>query len=401
MKRKSSFLIILLFIAVLLVASWKFLPGLFAGDDNAQEIIDKATSPLDEKSVAKAYEGYSDLLIEDSFPWMAEARLSSQNRKFSELGIEHEQFGDAISTAYKATHTDKEASIKEFYQELLANPVFLYSACQWGIETEIPEVNKTFGELNPWMKEFIKITEEDPSGMNHWVTRLGDDTLHVTDEYKVYAAAAKHLFENFDNEGFQDVSSNCHWARNQAMKPGEVRPEVMTYQDNLPWLVLVLRTKDGVGHIAVGSNECDKRLGKLEVPKPQEPEKPEVPKTPETPSVTPPPSNPPSDTPSNPKKDESQNPVYKGNAQQGGSAKPKTDEGNSQYQSTNPGRIKTDLNKKPSSGGSSTPSNSGSSPSTPSYNGTDNATPPATDPIPVDPDNQGGTDNGAVSDPDA
>lgn len=398
-KAGEALFIVTLFTAVILAASWQYLPNISSSNAINKEVEEKATSLLDKKSVAKAYENYSDLLIEDSLPYMSEERRSSQERKFSELGIEHEQFGDAISTAYKAAHTDKDSAIKEFYQEILANPVFLYSACQWGIETELTSIGKTFGDLNPWMKDFIQITDQK-GGISYWV-KSKDGKLHVTDEYKVYAAAMKHLFGNFNNEGFQNASSHYHWAGNLATEPDAVRPQVMTYEDDLPWLVLVLRTKNGVAHATIGSNECDKRLGKLDAPKPQVPEPPN---SPGNPPDSPPdnPNNPPGEVippPSTgPKKDESKNPVYHGNAEQGGSARPKTDEGSSQYQMTNPGRIVTDLGQQSSSSGNSTTPSNGNSPN---YNGSDNETPPPTNPIPVDPDNQGGTDNGSVSDPDA
>ena len=222
--------------------------------------------------------------------------------------------------------------LEEVKQEILRSPLYGDMVIRGLVDVKISG-GKTFGQLNPWMDEFIKATDgymstvardikngTHPRGMEHWLTiDPATGNTVVTEKYREYAVLTCTLLDRFASQGFYSWKSTKNYHLPPIAYNCSRRTELADYQESKPALVLSAVRKDNVADVVIGFNLLDKRLeffreqsasyggtGTPDSPNPYNP-----PSTPDTPS-----------TPDKPGtsyyKDYSYDPYSQGNASTGG-----------------------------------------------------------------------------------
>lgn len=251
---------------------------------------------------------------------------------------------------------------RELQEEILRNPVHADMVAR-GLESIKLSSGKTIGDLNPWLGEFIRATDEamhiepgrqHPRGNEIWLThRSGDgETIFVTEEFRKYTGLTCVLLDRLVKKGVYSWTSEKNFCLNYVAEGSITRTEWSSYQEARPSLVLSYLRKDGKSEFTVGFNLLDKRFeifsrekeGTKETTSPEESSPAPTTPAPTEPSHGPVPTTEPSrgPVPTKPKggggggggttpapttpggddghqrKDPAAAPVNKGNAQQGG-----------------------------------------------------------------------------------
>lgn len=171
------------------------------------------------------------------------------------------------------TRFSADSILLEVKQEILRSPLYCDMVIRGLVDVKISG-GKTFGQLNPWMQEFIEATnsymatvERDikngvhPRGMEHWLTvdPATGDTV-VTEKYREYAVLTCILLDRFAPQGFHDWTSTKNFHLPPVAYNCSRRTELADYQENKSALVLSAVRKDNVADIVIGFNLLDKRL---------------------------------------------------------------------------------------------------------------------------------------------
>ena len=272
-------------------------------------------------------------------------------------------FTDAVSFPFKSE--DKDGKLMEVEEEILRSPIYADMVMR-GLKDIKLSSGKTIGELNPWIGEFIKETDEayalgtyvHPRGLEVWLTQDKDGKLYVTKEFRTYAVYTCVLLERLDNLGVKAWESEKNYMLPFVALNSSRRTELADYQEDKDALVLRYINKKGDVVFNIGFNVLDKRF-EIVKPKAEETttEKGSPDKTPATTTPTKPsnpepaPTNPPEttsppeteptpETTTVPPKDTSKDPVNQGNAPRGGGSN-KPDDGAGTYQPQQPSKSTT------------------------------------------------------------
>lgn len=229
-----------------------------AVDSNADFKVD-----LDKLDMSR-FEHISDLFLDSSMPSQAKARTKKSG------------FSDAVSFPFKDYKKSKkgyskeelESMFTELEEEIFRNPVVGDMIIQGLIDRKIAK-DKTVGDDNPWMAEFLaklnearkKASGEHPRGLEIWLeTRDASGTIYVTKEYRRYAAGVCTLLERMIPDGVKTKKSSENYRLNSSSEGSLVRAEKADYEEKEPSLILLYRDKNGKVRLRIGFNLLDKRL---------------------------------------------------------------------------------------------------------------------------------------------
>lgn len=267
-------------------------------------------------------------------------------------------FSDAVSFPFSSDNKDE--MFKELEEEILRSPVYADMVIR-GLK-DIKVSDKTIGELNPWMGDFLKKTDAayvlgtdvHPRGIEIWLARskeVTDTKIYVSKEFRNYAVYTCVLLERLENLGVKEWESVKNYNLPFVALNSSRRTQLADYQESKKVLVLQYVNKKGDVLFTIGFNIFDKRF---EIVKPPEKKTAETTGTPSTPPVQPKgdtpktPSEPTKptkpDTPetTTPKKDTSKDPaVQQPPNVDGGKVKEKDDKGPGTYQPEQPKKSTT------------------------------------------------------------
>lgn len=249
-----------------------------------------------ERITQEKFQGVSQVMLESS--------LSSHDR----ARVEATGFSDALT--YGFSSQDEAVMFAELEEEILRNPVYAVTVAEAIMDKEIG--GQTIGSFNPWMAEFVRLTDEH--GISYWCEyRNGDEsTMFVTNQYRIYAGTLCVFLERLIPQGVYAWQTTENWCLNSASLNNDRRGIRAPYQYTQDAFILAYVGKDqalsgngatpGTGLFVIGFNVHDKRIefygGTPKVPNPGNPGTPSNPGDPDKPDKP--------DKPDEPKKDPSQ-----------------------------------------------------------------------------------------------
>ena len=218
------------------------------------------TFDFDAFEYAKAYPELSREFCNNSMPDKAAERVAGAG------------FSDALSTPFSTTHGVKDGEkyseeelatmVKEFRQEVLANPVYTHA-----VLTALTSMNLSDGtpitQVNPWMTDSLNAYSESMKNGtgNQDYLREQDGILYANDRQIKVGVATLWLMDRFVNQKVQLVTTNHHYPLSLT-NTDSAKLTTFTkadYEFTRDVLVFAYVNKAGTEIFRVGINTHDKR----------------------------------------------------------------------------------------------------------------------------------------------
>ena len=231
---------------------------LSAQDTEAEK--SELTFDFDAFEYAKAYPELSREFCNNSMPDKAAERVAGAG------------FSDALSTPFSTTHGVKDGEkyseeelatmVKEFRQEVLANPVYTHA-----VLTALTSMNLSDGtpitQVNPWMTDSLNAYSESMKNGtgNQDYLREQDGILYANDRQIKVGVATLWLMDRFVNQKVQLVTTNHHYPLSLT-NTDSAKLTTFTkadYEFTRDALVFAYVNKAGTEIFRVGINTHDKR----------------------------------------------------------------------------------------------------------------------------------------------
>lgn len=231
---------------------------LSAQDTEAEK--SELTFDFDAFEYAKAYPELSREFCNNSMPDKAAERVAGAG------------FSDALSTPFSTTHGVKDGEkyseeelatmVKEFRQEVLANPVYTHA-----VLTALTSMNLSDGtpitQVNPWMTDSLNAYSESMKNGtgNQDYLREQDGILYANDRQIKVGVATLWLMDRFVNQKVQLVTTNHHYPLSLT-NTDSAKLTTFTkadYEFTRDAMVLAYVNKAGTEIFRVGINTHDKR----------------------------------------------------------------------------------------------------------------------------------------------